>query len=284
MKRAATIRDLDRSLAPARKGGRRIGFVPTMGALHQGHLALIAAAREQCDTVVVSIFVNPTQFDDKSDLDTYPRDLKRDEKTAAGAGVDVLFAPSVDEIYPESFNTSVNVEELTDLLCGAVRRGHFRGVTTIMAKLLNIVKPDVVYMGEKDYQQMVVVRQMAADLNMDVEIAGVPTVREPDGLAMSSRNALLSSAERAAATVLSRALLIAKDMVSEGCTDSRTLEERIRLMIAEEPLVRLEYLNIVDPERLRDVAEVRGEAVIAVAAHLGDTRLIDNVVVRAEGA
>lgn len=282
MRRIREVASVREALALERAAGKSIGFVPTMGALHDGHIALVREARSTCDLVVVSIFVNPTQFDRRSDLNSYPRDLERDAEVAAGASVDYLFVPSADEMYPSGYRTYVTVEEIGDLLCGAVRAGHFRGVATVVTKLLGIVAPDVAYFGEKDYQQLVVIRRMVADLNMDVDVVGVPTVREPDGLAISSRNALLTPSEREAASVISRALLISRDLVANGTVEPDAIIERIKRIIGEEPLVRIEYVNVCHLDTLRDVRRVDRKALIAIAAYLGTTRLIDNVVVEPE--
>jgi len=273
------IAPLREQLDGLRARGASIGFVPTMGALHEGHLALIHAARTACDVVVVSIFVNPTQFDSRSDLASYPRDEAGDLRVAQDAGVDLLFVPSTDEMYPEGYSTYVHVEDLSALLCGAMRPGHFRGVATVVAKMFEIVRPAVAYFGEKDYQQLAIVRRMVADLNMGTDVVGIPTVREADGLAISSRNALLGPNEREAAAVISRALAMAKDMVGREKVTSDELMSRIRQIIGEEPLVRIEYLNVVDPETLRDVKTIEAKALIAAAAYLGDVRLIDNIMV-----
>lgn len=279
MRQINTVKELRDALAKERVAGKSIGLVPTMGALHGGHLALLAKAREDCGLVVVSIFVNPTQFDRKSDLATYPRDLEGDTRVAADAGVDLLFCPAAEEMYPEHYYTYVFVEDLSAVLCGSVRPGHFRGVTTVVAKLLHIARPDVAYFGEKDYQQLVIVRRMVEDLNMEVDVVGVPTVRDVDGLAISSRNALLGATEREDATVIPRALLMAGDMARRGDVSASQIMERVRRAIGEEPRVRIEYLNVVDPETLRDVRQVGDKALVALAAYVGDVRLIDNIMV-----
>lgn len=279
MRQIREIAELKEALASERAAGKSVGLVPTMGALHDGHLALVRAARGACDTVVVSIFVNPQQFDRKSDLATYPRDEAHDVRVASDADVDLLFTPSAEEMYPEGYSAFVYVEDLSALLCGTVRPGHFRGVATVVTKLLEIVRPDVAYFGEKDYQQLVVIRRLVKDLEMDVEVVGIPTVREADGLAISSRNALLGASEREAAAVISRALALAKDMVAKESIGPDEVMARIRKIIGEEPVVRIEYLNVVDPETLRDVKSIDGKALIAIAAYLGDIRLIDNIMV-----
>lgn len=279
MQQIREIARLKEALAAERIAGRSIGFVPTMGALHAGHMALVEAAQVACDVVVVSIFVNPTQFDRKNDFANYPRDEKSDARTASGAGVDVLFTPSAEEMYPDGYRTYIQVEDLSATLCGSVRPGHFRGVVTVVAKLLEIVRPDRAYFGEKDYQQLVLIRRMVEDLDMGVEIVGIPTVRDADGLATSSRNVLLGPTERAAAAVIPHALFMAKDMVRKENATPKDVIRSIEGIVGEEPLVRMEYLSVVDPETLRDVKRIGDKALIAVAAYVGDVRLIDNVMV-----
>jgi len=278
-----TKAELREALAPARREGRRIGLVPTMGYFHQGHLSLIRRARESCELVVVSLFVNPTQFADGEDLDTYPQDEERDAQLAEAQGVDVLWAPSSDEMYPEGFATAVEVDErLTGVLDGdPARRGpsHFRGVTTVVAKLFNCVQPDVAFFGQKDGQQAVIVRRMTGDLDFPVEIEVLPTVREEDGLAMSSRNAYLDEAERERAKALSRALRAAADAAEGGERSAGAI-----VAAATEELrsagIEPEYVEARDAEDLSPVAELNGRPVlIAVAARVGGARLIDNVIV-----
>ncbi len=279
-----TVQDLRTLLAPLRRDGpgphtAAIGLVPTMGALHDGHLSLIERARAECELVVVSLFVNPAQFDEGSDLERYPRSEERDRELAQRAGADLLFAPSVEEVYPEGFATSVEVLGLTDRLEGAVRgAAHFRGVTTVVTKLLNMVGPDVAYFGQKDAQQAVVVRRLVADLNMAVRIETCPTVREPDGLAMSSRNAHLSPGERERAVALFRGLCSARAGVDAGEYTAEALLERARTAMAALGVEGegVEYLVLVDPDTLEPVPILRGPALLAVAARIGRTRLIDN--------
>jgi pantoate--beta-alanine ligase len=277
--------ELRAALAPARAAGRTIGLVPTMGYLHEGHISLLRAAREQCGVVVMSLFVNPTQFGPGEDLDRYPRDEERDLRLASEAGVDLVYAPPVEEVYPDGFSTTVAVGGLTEVLDGDPgRRGpeHFRGVTTVVAKLFNTVQPDVAYFGQKDAQQLAVIRRMARDLDMPVRIAGLPTVRQADGLAMSSRNAYLGSgAERSRATALSRALRAVESRAREG-----SLAEALRAGRAEleEAGVEPEYLEARDPDDLTPVAELNGRPVlVAVAARVGGARLIDNVLLQPDG-
>ncbi|MFB3829499.1 MAG: pantoate--beta-alanine ligase [Bryobacteraceae bacterium] len=257
---------------------RNIGFVPTMGALHAGHGSLIERAVRESDCVVVSVFVNPIQFNSSSDFARYPRPLENDLRFCEQAGAHVVFAPEVADMYPQPQKTFVEVEGVTEKLCGEFRPGHFRGVATVVAKLLNIVRPDRAYFGEKDAQQLAVIRRMVRDLNMPVEIVEVPTVREPDGLALSSRNVHLSPAERGAAPVLYRSLRAAAAMIAAGAHDPEAVKARARELLAAEPLVRLEYLEIVDPGEMQPVARIQAPVRIAIAAWLGSTRLIDNIL------
>jgi pantoate--beta-alanine ligase len=265
-------------LAAHRAARKRIGFVPTMGYLHDGHLSLVHAARRECDVVVMSIFVNPRQFGPQEDLATYPRDLERDLRLAGEGGVDTVFAPAVAEMYPPGFNTEVIVHELTEPLCGASRPGHFQGVTTVVAKLFHIVGPDRAYFGQKDYQQAVVIQKMVADLQMPVEVVICPTVREADGLAMSSRNAYLSPAERQAALVLSQALRLAEARIAQGERQGKHLETTLREFIAREPHARIDYVAVCDPHTLRAMEELSDTALVALAVYIGKTRLIDNAL------
>ena len=257
-----------------------LGFVPTMGALHDGHLSLVRMAREQCGGVAVSIFVNPRQFGPTEDLDAYPRTPERDAGMLRASGADLLFLPAASEIYPTDFSTFVTVDGLSDRLCGGSRPGHFRGVTTVVAKLLNIVQPDKAFFGQKDAAQAAIIRKMVADLGFPVEVVTGAIVREAGGLAMSSRNAYLTAAQRAQATVLSRALQEVELLVAAGVTDSRRLIAAARQTIALEPGVRVDYVSIVDPDTLLPVEDVAGGALVAVAALAGSARLIDNVIVR----
>jgi pantoate--beta-alanine ligase len=272
--------DLRAALAAARDAGQSIGLVPTMGFLHEGHLSLLRAARADCDLVVMSLFVNPTQFGPGEDLDRYPRDEGRDARLAAEAGADIVYAPPVEEIYPEGFSTFVAVEGLTEVLCGdPVRRGpeHFRGVTTVVAKLFNTVAPDVAYFGQKDAQQVAVIRRMARDLDFPVRIATLPTVREDDGLAMSSRNAYLADEDRVRAAALSRALRAAERVAREQSLTAGLEAARRELAAAG---IEPEYLEARDAEELQPLAELNGRpALIALAARVGDARLIDNIVI-----
>jgi pantoate--beta-alanine ligase len=260
--------------------GKAIGFVPTMGYLHQGHLSLVRRARKENDAVVISIFVNPTQFGPEEDLEKYPRDFRRDRRLAAQAGVDVIFYPDSKAIYPFRYHTYVNVESLTDSLCGALRPGHFRGVATVVTKLFNIVQPDRTYFGQKDAQQARVIQQMVSDLNMPVNIKVLPTVREGDGLAMSSRNAYLNEQERLDARVLYQSLLKAKELIAKGERNPSTIKAVMRGMIVEKKRPSVEYVAIVDADSLKDCKVIEGRVLIAVAVNIGTTRLIDNIIVR----
>ncbi len=260
-----------------RREGKRIGFVPTMGYLHEGHLSLVRESKARTDVTVVSIFVNPTQFGPNEDFSKYPRDLAKDSAYLKEAGVDALFYPEAAEIYPPGYRTSVEVEGLQDKLCGRSRPGHFRGVATVVLKLFDIVGPDFAFFGAKDAQQVLIIERMAADLDLDVEVVTCPIVREPDGLALSSRNAYLGPAERRAARVLSTSLRWAEKAVAAGERDAARLVAGIRGVIEAEPLARIDYAEAVDPGTLEPVAELRGEVLVALAVFIGSTRLIDNL-------
>lgn len=279
MKVVATIAELRAITDAARAGGRTVGFVPTMGYFHAGHRSLMEHAREACDLVVVSSFVNPTQFGPNEDLAAYPRDLEGDTALAAAAGVDVMFVPSGDEMYPGGPpRTTVHVAGLTEGMCGAARPTHFDGVTTVVTKLFSIVGPCRAYFGRKDFQQLAVVTRMTTDLDLPVAVVGCPLVREPDGLAMSSRNAYLSAEERAAAPALHAALLAGAEAVRAGDRDAAAVAAAVRDRVAREPRLALEYVEIRTAADLVPVSELAGPVVVAVAARLGRTRLIDNVV------
>ena len=255
--------------------GRSLGFVPTLGYLHEGHLSLLRKAREECSMVALSIFVNPLQFGPDEDLDRYPRDADRDLRLASEEGVDVVFVPEAAELYPEGFTTEVRVPDLENILEGAARPGHFAGVATVLAKLLNIVAPDKMYMGRKDAQQALLVRRMMQDLNFSADLVVCPTVREPDGLAMSSRNAYMTPDEREAAAAIPRALFAARE---SGSRQARVLEESVRQALAREPLVELEYVAATDAGSLGPAVPETGEVLLSLAARVGKTRLIDNVL------
>lgn len=263
-----------------RLSGRSIGLVPTMGFFHEGHLELMRVAGTLADRVVVSLFVNPTQFGENEDLEAYPRDMERDLAGAEAAGVDLLFVPSVEEMYPDGFQTKVHVDRLTRRLCGHFRPGHFDGVTTVVAKLFHIVKPHVAVFGQKDYQQLVVISRMVQDLNMDIKIVGAPTVREPDGLAMSSRNMYLSSEERRSALCLSESLNLAQDLVNAGERDAEALRSAVEAHIQRAPFTRIEYVRLCHPDTLEEMETIQQEALLALAVYVGKARLIDNRVIR----
>jgi pantoate--beta-alanine ligase len=277
MKTVRTVAGIREHVAAARAAGRSIGLVPTMGAFHAGHHSLMRAARERCDEVVVWLFVNPTQFNEDRDLAAYPRDEARDAATAAELGVDVLFAPTVEEVYPPGFATTVRVAGLSDVLEGAERGpGHFAGVCTVVTKMLNMVTPDLAFFGQKDAQQVAVVRRLVRDLNIAVELVVLPTVREPDGLALSSRNARLDATERARAVELSRGLRAAEAAVAAGERDAARIAAAARgAMQTVEP----DYLALVDPDSFEPVENLNGRVLVAVAARIGATRLIDNTVI-----
>jgi pantoate--beta-alanine ligase len=273
-----TIEDIRAACRAARRGGKRLGFVPTMGALHEGHLSLVRAARASCDAVAASIFVNPMQFGPNEDLAKYPRSFERDRELLEKESVELLFAPSVEEMYPAGAVTWVTVEGLSSKLDGRSRPGHFRGVTTVVAKLFHIVEPDAAFFGQKDAAQVAIVRRMVRDLNLPVEIVACPIVREPDGLAMSSRNAYLDPQQRKQALVLHRGLLQVKKSWEEGEREAGKLLTVGRDELSAEKSVRLDYLEIVDPDSLVPVENTAGGALVAVAAFVGLTRLIDNLV------
>jgi pantoate--beta-alanine ligase len=273
------INDLKAIVRSQKSAGKSIGFVPTMGYLHEGHISLVKSSLHDNEFTIMSIFVNPTQFGPNEDFGKYPRDLDRDLIMAENAGVDVVFVPSVQEMYPEGYVTYVNVEEITQKLCGQSRPGHFKGVTTIVNKFFNIVEPNKAYFGQKDAQQVVVIKRMVKDLNMNVEIITCPIVREKDGLAMSSRNAYLNSEERKAALVLSKSLFEAEELVKIGERDSLKIIEYINNKITSENLACVDYIKVSDPESLQDVAIINKKVLIALAVKFGTTRLIDNILV-----
>jgi pantoate--beta-alanine ligase len=273
-----TRRELTEYLDVMRKNRFSVGLVPTMGAFHEGHLSLMRAARNDCDKVVVSVFVNPTQFAPDEDLGRYPRDVDADQEMAGSVDVDVLFLPPVEEMYPEGYATYVEVTGLSGLLCGRARTNHFRGVTTVVLKLLNLCRPDAAYLGQKDAQQAVIVSRMVEDLNLEVDIRILPIVREEDGLAMSSRNRYLGPEERRAASALFRSLETATRLYLDGERVSEVLIGEIRRLLAQEPLLDPEYVEIVHPRTLQPLGEIGGEALVALAVRAGRARLIDNTV------
>jgi pantoate--beta-alanine ligase len=273
------IRDIEGMRAwsrEARGGGKKLVFVPTMGALHEGHLSLMREGLKRADALAISIYVNPAQFGAGEDLNEYPNSIEEDLRKAEELGTDAVFLPTDEAIYPEGYQTFVTVEGITESLCGARRPGHFRGVTTVVAKLLNIVSPDLAVFGEKDFQQLVAIRRMVADLEIPVEIVGAPIVREPDGLAMSSRNSYLSPAQREAATSLFKSLCAAEQLIATGKTDAQAILRSVRETIGSHEEMRIDYARLVDAETLEDLNEFRRPALLAIAAFAGTTRLIDN--------
>lgn len=272
-----TISEIHHIIIANKKAGKRIGFVPTMGCLHAGHCSLMKKAREENDFVVVSIFVNPIQFGPNEDFAAYPRNFEEDKSLCLEAGVDLIFCPGIEEMYPDNSLTYVNVEKLTDTMCGAFRPGHFRGVATAVCKLFNIIQPDSAYFGEKDAQQLSVIQRMVEDLNFSIDIIPVPTVRENDGLAMSSRNSYLSKEERQAALVLIKSLRLAKDLIEKGERESAIIYEEMKSLIEKETLTYLEYISIADRKELQPLQKLSDNVLIALAVKIGKTRLIDNM-------
>ena len=279
-----SIADMRRARRAARSDGKTVGLVPTMGALHEGHLALVRAAKAQCDFVVVSIFVNPLQFAPSEDLAKYPRDFNRDRGLLQQEGVDFVFAPGVEDMYPAGAVTYVTVEGLSDKLCGRSRPGHFRGVTTVVSKLFNIVEPDKAFFGQKDVAQSTIIRRMVRDLNIPVQIMVCPIVREPDGLAMSSRNAYLDTSQRKSALVLHRSLMAVQERFDQGERSVRVLIEAGQGAFEQEPSVRLDYFKIVDPETLDPLNSLLRGGLVAVAGFVGKARLIDNIALKPQTA
>ncbi len=280
MKIITQISEMQNQANRMRGQGTRIGLVPTMGYLHEGHLSLIRKAKEKTDLTVTSIFVNPAQFGPNEDFQSYPRDFDRDTALAYGAGCDIIFYPNHHEFYPESYLTYVEVEKITRVLCGISRPTHFQGVTTVVTKLFNIVKPHVAVFGQKDAQQVIVIQRMVADLNYDIEIIVVPTVREKDGLAMSSRNSYLSPDQRAQAVVLYQSLMEAKRMIDGGERNANIIQDRMREMIEQQPDAVIDYIEIVDTTTLKPQTNLTEEVLIALAVKIGKPRLIDNIIVR----
>ncbi|MCL2837529.1 MAG: pantoate--beta-alanine ligase [Oscillospiraceae bacterium] len=279
MKIITTIKEMHEYSADCRRNGKSIGFVPTMGALHEGHLSLIRASDAENDITIVSIFVNPTQFGANEDLDKYPRTLDRDTELSAESGADVIFAPTAAEMYGANYATYINVESLTQGLCGKSRPTHFRGVTTVVAKLFNIVSPRRAYFGQKDAQQLAVISKMVADLNMSVEIIPCPIVRELDGLAMSSRNMYLTPAEREQATILYEALTAAQILITAGETDAAIIKEKIASILNTKNLATIDYVEIVDFATFHEIETIKPPTLIALAVKFGNTRLIDNLII-----
>ena len=283
MKVVTSSEQVHAAVRTAKAQDQRVGFVPTMGALHEGHLSLVRAARQRCRFVVASVFVNPTQFGPNEDFKTYPRNLERDRQMLEAEGVSLLFAPEVEEIYPSGANTFVTVEGLSDKLCGRSRPGHFRGVTTVVSKLFNIVEPEVAFFGQKDAAQAAIIRKMVRDLKFDVQVVVCPIVREADGLAMSSRNAYLTPTERKQALVLFRALSRVQTLADQGEANAHKLIGAAKSVFAEEPAVRLDYVEAVNPESLEALSDISKGALVALAAFVGKTRLIDNILLTGVG-
>ncbi|MEE8260737.1 MAG: pantoate--beta-alanine ligase [Nitrospinaceae bacterium] len=279
MKVLKTLDEMKAWSRKAREDGQTLGLVPTMGYLHAGHLSLARQSLSTCDQTVASIFVNPKQFGPHEDLDTYPHDLEADRRELEQLGVDALFLPTADDMYPKGFQTYIHVEEITDKLCGKSRREFFRGVTTIVLKLFHIVQPHSAFFGEKDRQQLEVIRKMVHDLNLDIDIVGLPIIREPDGLAMSSRNQYLGKAERKTAQSLHEALQQAQQLVAQGESSVATLRSRMRNIIEREGQAQVDYISVCDPQRFEELEEIQGKAIIALAVHVGKARLIDNCLI-----
>lgn len=280
MKIVTTIQEVKDMVAGWRKQEQSIGFVPTMGYLHEGHGSLITEARKQNDKVVVSIFVNPMQFGPTEDLASYPRDLEKDSAFCESLGADLIFHPEPSEMYSDGFCSYVDMSVLTEELCGLSRPVHFRGVCTVLTKLFNIVQPDRAYFGEKDAQQLAVVKHMVEDLNMNLKIIGCPIIREEDGLAKSSRNTYLSQEERQAALILSKTIFMGQKMVEEGETDAVKLVEAMKANISTEPLAKIDYVKAVDGLTMQQVTEIKAPTLVAIAVYIGKTRLIDNFIVK----
>jgi len=279
MKVAQTIESVRELVTGARKKGDKIGLVPTMGALHTGHISLIETAAKKCDFVVVSIFVNPTQFAPSEDFEKYPRPIDHDIQICKKAGVDVVFAPTPGQIYPAENLTWVNVEKLTDNLCGSCRPEHFRGVTTVCCKLFNIVAPDIAFFGQKDAQQAIIIKKMVADLNIPLHIEICPTIREQNGLAVSSRNQYLTKDQRKQAALIYKALQKARQLINHQTTDSKTIIAEMRKILQKADAIDIEYINIVNAENLQNIEQITGKVLIAVAVNIGPARLIDNIMV-----
>jgi pantoate--beta-alanine ligase len=282
MKVAKTIESVKNLVKAARSKGKIIGFVPTMGALHIGHISLIEAAAKKCDFVVVSIFVNPTQFGPCEDFEKYPRPLIADLEICRKAGVDVVFAPSPQQMYTGENLTWVNVEKLTEQLCGRFRPGHFNGVTTVCAKLFNIVAPDIAFFGQKDAQQAIVIKRMVTDLNMPLKIVVCPTIRDPNGLAVSSRNQYLTEQEKKDAAYIYKALKKSKSLIKAGTTKSKVIIGEMKKILKQVPSIKIEYISIVDAETLQELDKITGRVLTAVAVKIGSTRLIDNILIDTE--
>lgn len=282
MKVVSTVNDVRNTVKEWKSQGFKIGLVPTMGFLHEGHLSLIKKAVSENDKVVVSIFVNPTQFGPNEDFEAYPRDLNKDAALCEEAGADLIFHPEPEEMYPDGFCSNVNMTGLTDALCGKSRPIHFQGVCTVVSKLFNITSPDNAYFGEKDAQQLAVIRRMVKDLNFDIKITGCPIIREEDGLAKSSRNTYLNPEERQAALVLSKAVNCGKRLVNDGEKNSAAILREMKSIIENEPLARIDYVEIVDMNTMRNIDTIKGDVLCAMAVYIGKTRLIDNFICHAD--
>jgi pantoate--beta-alanine ligase len=274
-----TVKKMHARTKAIRLSGKKIGLFPTLGFLHEGHLELIRQAKKRADCIVMSLFVNPTQFGPNEDFEKYPRDIEGDIKKAAGEGTEIVFMPSVQEMYPEGFQSVVKVENITKYLCGKSRPGHFEGVTTVVAKLFNIIKPHIAVFGQKDFQQLAVIRRMVKDLDMDIEIIGVPTFREPDGLAMSSRNKYLNPEERKSALCLKKAMDMVIKLVEQGERESNKILAVIRDLILSFPYTNIDYISICDPDTLEDINLLKEKSLLALAVKVGATRLIDNCLI-----
>lgn len=279
MKIATTIQEVRTQIKEWKRQGLTIGFVPTMGYLHEGHASLMKCAKKDCDKVVVSIFVNPMQFGANEDLDSYPRDLQADAKLCETIGVDLIFHPEVEEMYQDGFCSFVDMNGLTKELCGKSRPIHFRGVCTVVSKLFNIVTPDKAFFGQKDAQQLAVIRRMVTDLNMDIEIVGCPIIREEDGLAKSSRNTYLNEQERKAALILSQTIRLGEQMVKDGVTDADQLITAMKENLSKEPLAKIDYVEAVSMDTIEKIDKLEGSVLVAMAVYIGKTRLIDNFIV-----
>lgn len=276
IKVVSTVDETRAQVKEWRKQGLTVGLVPTMGYLHEGHQSLIKRAVEENDRVVVSVFVNPIQFAPNEDLETYPRDLEADTKLCDSTGADLIFHPTPEEMYPEGFSTHIQMDNLTKELCGKTRPTHFGGVCTVVGKLFNIVQPDKAYFGQKDAQQLAIIKRMVRDLNFDIEIVGCPIIREPDGLAKSSRNTYLNADERKAALILSKSIELGKQLVAGGERDAQTIIKGMTDKINTEPLARIDYVNVVDALNIEPLNTLKGEVLVAIAVYIGKTRLIDN--------
>lgn len=277
-----TVEDMQARAEELRLAGKVLALVPTMGFLHEGHLELMRVGRKQADILMISIFVNPTQFGPNEDYEKYPRDTEGDLAKARSVGVDIVYFPNAGEMYPEGHQTNVSVQKVTKHLCGLSRPGHFDGVTTVVAKLFNATKPHLAIFGQKDYQQLTVISRMVQDLNMDIQIVGIPTVREPDGLAMSSRNSYLNPEERKSALCLKKSLDLAEVLFRQGETNAETIKKSIEELVLSHPHTRIDYINICDPTTLEDIETLKGETLLALAVMVGKTRLIDNAVIGRE--